>query len=64
MTDHPFVRVSAGDYVGMTGRLIGGQAGQWLVYLTCWGRYVTVPAIEPEELRPMTAAQARRERVS
>ena len=64
MTERPFVRVTAGDFAGMTGVLMSGAAGAWLVYLTCWGRYVTVPAIEPEELRPMTAAQARRERVA
>lgn len=64
MPDRAFVRVVGGPYAGMTGRLMFGRAGEWVVYLTCWGRYVTVEQVEPDELRPMSAAAARRERVA
>ena len=45
MTERPFVRVTAGPYTGMTGVLMSGAAGAWLVYLTCHGTYQVVPDI-------------------
>lgn len=64
MPDRPFVRVTAGPWVGMTGVLIGGAAGNWLVYLTCHGTYQVVPDITYLAARRVTGADMRREDVA
>jgi len=46
VTGLPRVLITAGPWSGVTGQLLCGQAGQWVVYLPATGRYVTVEDVE------------------